>query len=140
MCHCHLPFLFTETMIGCKRLSFDEDFSLTFVFTEQGPLQNWDNNKYVSVLIDVKIYIGLITDTNDAEQEAELLLLSPPLPSKVFSWPSEEATYVAPYTHLLDYVNLIENSMYNYEIATKDILKLRQLGNVRIKTLKNQSQ
>lgn len=101
MSFCSLPIQFffkfifffsLETSVGCKRVSSDEDFSLVHEICETSePL--YDMNDYVAVLVEKKSYIGLITDVDIQEQEADLMLLHPPLPAHHFTW-SEDTFWV----------------------------------------------
>lgn len=123
-------------MVGCKRISDDEEIVLKHVLCDEVELESWEENSYVGVLVDKKVYIGLLTDAHDEEREADVMLLDPPLPSCVFSWPSEMRSFSIPYPHIICYVDVMEyNNENKYNVELGQILALKQKGNIRYKSL-----
>ncbi|KAK3909774.1 DNA polymerase IV [Frankliniella fusca] len=53
-------------------------------------------------------YLGLVTDVYEEEAEADLTLLMPKLPAKVFYWPQDMKTASVPFPHLITDVTLQE--------------------------------
>lgn len=93
----------------------------------------WVENQFVAVSIQSKIYIGLITDINPEEKEADLSLLFPPLPTSTLSWSEDVESYVAPLPTLLAPVQLKEMQNNFYEFPVKEIINLRLLAEAKKK-------
>lgn len=108
--------MFLESTVGCKRLSTDESFALIFNLCGTLPQpRELQINNFVVVAIERKKFIGLITDINEDEGEAELSLLSPNVPSSTFRWPDDLMTYIAPLPDILTLVYLEELPENKYQ-------------------------
>lgn len=82
----------------------------------------------MAILVESKIFIGLISDIEHEEGEAEVSLLDPPLPATHFQWSENLLSYVTPLSHIIVMVDLIETNDNKYLLPTNKILVIRQLG------------
>lgn len=71
------------------------------------------------------MYLGLITDINLTDEEADLALLFPNLRSSVFSFSEEVPSFVASLAELVCPVTLKENRD-KFELSVGQILQIQQ--------------
>ena len=123
-------------MIGCKRVSADNDLQLQHLLCDEEQLTSWSESQYVADIIADKIYIAWTTDANDDDQELELVVLHPPLPSTEFHWPEDMSTHVAPYPHVLSYVDITQMED-KFILPANDVSKQKQQAALRKKKIIN---
>lgn len=89
----------------------------------------------MAVLVEKKIYLALITDIDSEEEEADLMLLHPPLPATNFTWSENSCGYVAPLPHIIAKVSVAEAGTA-YSISKKEVSRLKNIAKLRRKSLK----
>lgn len=89
---------------------------------------NVECGSYVAVMVESKIYIAFVSDVNEDEGEAELTLMTPPIPAKVFEWSESTLGYIAPIFDIICSVNLKERDDMRFEIETGTLLALKIMG------------
>lgn len=77
---------------------------------------NVEVGSFVAVLVETKIYVGLVSDVNEEDGEVDLSLLHPPLPATVYSWAENLLSHVVPSNHIVCEVNLLERADLKYEL------------------------
>lgn len=118
---------FSGRLIGCKRVSTDTEYCLLHYIVRPGVQESksWEVNTFVAVKVNKKIYLGLITDIDLNEEEADLSLLFPPLPSSIFTFSEEVPSYVASLAELICPVTVNEKGN-NFHLSVGQILKIKQ--------------
>lgn len=81
-------------------------------------------NDFVIVAVENSHFIGLITDINVDEGEAELSLLRPKVPSALYRWPDDLMSYIAPVPDIQCAVDLEEKHDNKYQLTFQDQIKV----------------
>lgn len=124
--------MFTETTVGCKRISGDNEFSLVHCLlkADKPSPPSVQPGTYVVVRVAGRRYVGFLSDINIEDGEADVSLLRPNLPTEVLTWPADLNTLTVPLPHVLCTVTLSEQADNKYKFTEEDIdllLKLRIL-------------
>lgn len=103
------------TVIGCKRLSNDEHFSLQFdLMVENIGVDSVIEGSYVACVLDNKWIPGYVASVRPNEREAQVLLLTETKvgKKKVYLWPDFNEPLDLPFAHVLQEINVEIKSNY----------------------------
>ena len=102
-------------------MSTDHEYSRIFNLCGQLTTpREFNFNYFVIVAVENIHFIGLITDINEDEGEAELSLLRPKVPSVMYRWPDDLMSYIAPLPDIKCAVDLEEQPENKYKLLTID--------------------
>ncbi|KAK3911351.1 Protein piccolo [Frankliniella fusca] len=131
--HCFVPL--SETTVGCKRLSSDEQFALKHCLLKQSeaetqPAPTYEQGSYVVVKAVGRRHVAYLTDLNQDEQEAEVATLMPRIPSAsgIYKWRENLEALIVPIPHIFCSLELQDFGNNSFKFTATDIAQLKKLG------------
>ncbi len=113
-------------VIGCKRVSSDQDYSLEFDFREEFIPITLISNTFFACVIDNQWFPVFVTAVKEEEKELEAIILSCQTinKKKFFEWPNVASTTFIPFRHAL-----LEAKM-DIKKQSMSVTNLRDIGKV----------
>ena len=93
----------------------------------------FETGSFVVLQLNSRKFVGLITDMDSDNQEADVSILRPPLPADIFHWPKNLVNMAIPMPHILSQVELSEIPDNRYTLTEADRQKLIKKRYIRPK-------